>query len=369
MSKRSIFLIITGAFVVGVFVTLGCLLIFQKYKITSSNEKNEEEYMATVVLDGFEIPIPNQYAAAVFEDIGLSYCDKDSFEMGISVIDGSYDETLKSMDLLSKDIAEWFELKKAFEEIAVDGHSYIYCVYEDMGETILLAYKKADEEHAFEIMVRCLRIDQMKFQSETELVREYESYILIADSLLGDAKPTKAENTPVGTTYVAGDMYADTEIIFSSDYSSEDVLYNADEKSLIQYQIEDDFYLFTQEIKPNYYSMKAYQDSKREIVTTLIVDDYQRKDVDAKVLMTEGASTWTDSEPEIKNIEINGYIFYYYSYVETYIEMGETFETHYFEAATDLKNGTIYRISAFSEVSSDAELADTYLKFMMIEEP
>ncbi len=367
MSRKKIILIIVTAFVVGVIVTLTGLLIFRKYEISADTDTDKTDYMGTVVLDGFAIPIPNKYIATVDDEVGLSYCDKGTFEMSISVAEGSYELTMQEMDSLSADIDEWFELKKPFDELAVDKASYIYCVYEDEGETVMLAYKKADAEHVFEIMVRCLAVDWMRYQTEAELTREYESYILIADSLLNQAKPTDEENTPSGVTYVADEMYADLEMVVTEKFVPEDILYDEAEGRLVTYQVEDNFYLIAQEIKSDNYSMKTYCDTDRDIKVTVVADGNQRSDMNARKLMTEGRDIWTDLEMEVESMEINGNTFYYYAYTEEYLLMDEPCEKYYFEAATDMKDGMIYRLSASSETSKDALNIDTYLKFLTIE--
>lgn len=369
MKKNKIILIIAIAFIMGIIVTLSGLLIFKMQGVSTDDDISNTDYMGVVVIDGFEIPIPNKNMAYVNDEVGLSYSDKGTFDMGISVVDGSYDLTLNDIDSLNSDIDSWFHLKKSFDEIAVGGNSYVYCVYEDEGENVLLAFKAADEEHSFEIMVRLLGIDQIRFQSEDELIREYESYILIADSLLAGARPTDKANTPSGTTYIADEMYSEINMVLAEEFVAEDALYNKEEKKLVSYQIEDDFYLIAHEIKPNYYSMKTYRDTDRNITASVVVDDYIRSNMDAKRLMTKGTNIWTNSESAVKSIEVDGKTFYYYIYTEEYKDMGEQLEKYHFEAATDLENGAIYRVSAFSEVSPEALEADTYKKFMMIEEP
>ncbi len=218
-------------------------------------------------------------------------------------------------------------------------------------------------------MVRLLGIDQIRFQSEEELIREYESYILIADSLLAGARPTDKANTPSGTTYIADEMYSEINVVLSEEFVAEDSLYNKEEKKLVSYQIEDDFYLRSQEISPNHYSMKLYRDEAENITASVIIDDYIRTNMDAERLMSKGTDTWTNSEADVKSMEVNGKTFYYYIYTEEYKVMGEQLEKYHFEAAADLDNGAIYRVSATSEENPKALEADTYMKFMMIEEP
>lgn len=368
MNRKKIIFIVVTAFVVGVVVTLSGFLIFRKYEMSVDRNADNIDYMGTAVISGFAIPIPNKYVAMVDQEIGLSYCDSGTFEMAISVMEGSYALTLQELYSLSTDIDGWFRLMKPFDELAVDNNSYIYCVYEDEGETVLLAYKEADAEHVFEIMVRCLAIDQMKYQTEEELIREYESYILIADSLLRGAKPTDEEDTPTGKIYVADEMYADLQVVVTETFVPEDALYDEADRMLAAYQVADNFYMMAHEIKPGIYSMKAYYDTDREIMAT-VVGGHRRSDMDAQKVMAEGAAIWTEEGAEVESIEINGKVFYYYSYTEEYQSMDETCKKYFFEAATDMKNGTIYRLSANSEVSPDALDIDTYVKFLTIEEP
>lgn len=368
MSRRKITVIVATAFMIGVIVTLSVLLMFRRHEMSDDRNTDNTDYMGTAVVGGFAIPIPNKYMAMVDQEIGLSYSDNGTFEMAISVMDGSYTLTVQELDSLSANIDGWFRLMKPFDELAVDKNSYIYCVYEDEGETILLAYKEADAEHVFEIMVRCLAIDQMKYQTEEELIREYESYILIADSLLRGAKPTDDEDTPTGTTYVAAEMYADLQVVVTETFVPEDALYDEAGSMLAAYQVADNFYMMAQEIKPGNYSMKAYYDTDRDITVT-IVGGHRRSDMDAQKVMAEGAAIWADADAEVESIEINGKVVYYYFYTERYQSMHESCEKYYFEAATDMKNGTIYRLSASSEVSPDALDIDTYVKFLTIEEP
>lgn len=365
MGKRNILFVVLSAFVVGVLAALSFLFVFQKrYEDADSSES---DYMGTVVLDGFEIKIPNKNMAAIVEGVGLSYCDEGSFEMGISVVDGSYDETLNELDSLDRDIGEWFKLKKPFEEIAIDGRSYFYCVYEDEGETILLAYKKADEERSFEIMVRCLVIDLMKYQTEKELIREYESFILIADSLLKDVEPTNAENTPVGKTFVADDMYSKLQVELPEEFSPKGALYDESGNKLVGYQVEENFYMIAQEINPHYYSMKVYSNEDRDIKTVISVSDFEKSDLDAEKMMLEGSEDWTDSLAEVQSTDINGKTVYYYTYTDTYMYMGEELEKYYFEAAVDLDSGAIYRISASSMENSEVAQINTYTRFLLLD--
>ncbi len=368
MSRKKITVSIAMAFVLGVIVTLSALFIFRKYEISADRDTDNTDYMGTAIISGFAIPIPNKYMALVHHKIGLSYSDGETFEMAISVMDGSYELTVQERASLDSDIAGWYHLLKPFDELAIDKGSYVYCVYEDEGETVLLAYKEADEEHVFEIMVRCLDIDQIKYQTEEELIRKYESYILIADSLLRGAKPTDEEDTPTGKVFVSNDMHSNLQVVLTETFVPYDTIYDEAESKLASYRIEDNFYMIAQEIKPGSYSRKSYSDSDRDITVT-IVGEHQCRNKDAQMVMKEGTAIWTDGEAKVKSAEIDGKLIYYYSYTKKYQSMDEICEKYFFEAATNMKNGTIYRLSAHSETNAEALEIDTYTKFLTIEEP
>lgn len=368
MSKNKTTVSIVMAFVFGVMITLSVLLIYRKYEMSTHIDTENTDYMGTAVIAGFAIPIPNKYMAAVNEEMGLLYSDRKTFEMLISVMDGNYQETVQDIDSLNSIIEEGFHLIKPFDELAIDNNSYIYCVYETDGETMLLAYKEADAEHAFQIMVHCRAIDRIKFQTEEELLKKYESYILTADSLLRGAKPTNKEDTPAGKTFISNEMYSNVQVVVTETFVPNDTLYDEVEKELVSYQIEDKFYMIGQEIEPGDYSMKSYTDWDRNI-TVAIIGKHQSKNKDAQMVMSEGAAIWADRDVKVKSTEIGGKIIYYYSYTETYQSMGEICEKYCFEAAIDMKNGTIFRLSAHSDTSAEALDIDTYIKFLTIEEP
>jgi transcriptional regulator with XRE-family HTH domain len=354
-----------------IVVILACILALALVLNRKANSSKETEisYMGTVVLDGFEINIPDKYAAAVYEDVGLSYFDSDTFEMGISVVDGSYYETLEDLENMSGQISDWFTLLEPFSEITVNGHSYIYCVYVDEGETILLAYKAADDEHSFEIMVRCLLIDQLRFQTEDELKVEYEGFMSTADTLLGDAKATDKEDTPTGTTFVSAHMYSDLKVEYPEGFEAEDALCDDAGNEWVKFQVEDDYYRYAEEYRKDCYSMKVYENLDENVVVTLIAEEQSEIKTYAQKLMLDGTSKWTGGRAEVKSIDVEGRTIYYYTYTVPYVSMDEELEKYYLEAAVDLDDGRIYRVSGYSEDNEKALNIENYMKFLEITEP
>lgn len=367
MSKKRTVMIVIAAFMVGVIVACSAILILSKREISGGSYEDETDYMGTVVIDGYEIRIPNQYKAVVDDDLGLVYSDNGTFEMSISVLDASYDSTVRELDSLDDSLRAWTKLMEPFRELAVGKNSYIYGVYEDEGDIMLLAYMKANEEQVFDIMVRCFAIDDMKFQTEDALIRQYESYILIANTLLDGAVPTDTENTSSGTVYVADDMYHDVQMVLTDTWVPEDSLYDANDQKLVTYGIADNFYMIAKEIKSGIYSRKVYSDERRGIVVTVIAEKQRSSSADAKSVMAEGKKIWTEQDGEPDQIGINGKTCYYYAYTETYQVRDAMQEKYYFEAAIDMNDGMIYRISGVSETDADALDIATYNQFLTIE--
>jgi transcriptional regulator with XRE-family HTH domain len=355
-----------AAILIAVILAGVLALVLVLNKKANSLKETETSYMGTVVLDGFEINIPDKYAAAVYEDVGLSYFDSDTFEMGISVVDGSYDETLSDLENMSGQISDWFTLLEPFSEITVNGHAYIYCVYADEGETILLAYNAADDEHSFEIMVRCLSVDRLRFQTENELKAEYESFMTTVDTLLGNAKLTDEENTPAGTTFVSAHMYSDLKVEYPESFEAEDTLGDDAGNEWVKFRVEDGYYRYAEEYRKACYSMKVYENLDENVVVTLIADDWQEKETDAQKLMLDGAAKWTGGRSEVKSLDVDGRTIYYYTYTVPYVSMDKELEKYYLEAAVDLDDGRIYRVSGYSEDNKKALEIENYMKFLEI---
>jgi hypothetical protein len=218
-------------------------------------------------------------------------------------------------------------------------------------------------------MVRCLSIDQLRFQTEDELKAEYESLMTTADTLLGNARMTGKENTPAGTTFVSAHMYSDLKVEYPESFEAEDTLCDDMGNEWVTFQVEDGYYKYAEEYRKDCYSMKVYENLDENVVVTLMVDDWTEKETDAQKLMLDGASKWTGGKSEIKNLEVDGRTIYYYTYNIPYVSMDEELEKYYFEAAVDLNNGRIYRVSGYSENNEKALEVENYMNFLKITEP
>ncbi len=104
-------------------------------------------------------------------------------------------------------------------------------------------------------------------------------------------------------------LYADLQVVVTETFVPEDTLYDEADRMLAAYQIADNFYMMAQEIKSGTYSMKAYYDTDRDIMAT-VVAGHRRSDMDAQKVMAEGAAIWTEEGAEVESIEINGKTFF-----------------------------------------------------------
>jgi hypothetical protein len=112
--------------------------------------------------------------------------------------------------------------------------------------------------------------------------------------------------------------------------------------------------------------MKVYENLDENVVVTLIADDWQEKETDAQKLMLDGAAKWTGGRSEVKSLDVDGRTIYYYTYTVPYVSMDKELEKYYLEAAVDLDDGRIYRVSGYSEDNKKALEIENYMKFLEI---
>jgi hypothetical protein len=164
-------------------------------------------------------------------------------------------------------------------------------------------------------------------------------------------------------------MYSDLKVEYPESFEAEDTLCDDMGNEWVAFQVEDGYYKYAEEYRKDCYSMKVYENLDENVVVTLMVDDWTENETDAQKLMLDGASKWTGGKSEIKNLEVDGRTIYYYTYNVPYVSMDEELEKYYFEAAVDLNNGRIYRVSGYSENNEKALEVENYMNFLKITEP
>ncbi len=197
-SKLKIILVVFCAFLIGGFTIL---VIFSVTDKSSADGNEKEKYMTTVVVDGYEFSIPNQYKATILDDMGLMYWDEEYFDMLISVSCQEY-EALNEEELLQ----EGMTIVVPFKELAIDGRLYSYMLYRDNEDWILLCYSNVQAGVCFEAMVFCYAMDENLNDTEA-LERSCEEMILIADKIISTARKTDREDTAAGEVFFGQDVY------------------------------------------------------------------------------------------------------------------------------------------------------------------
>ncbi len=206
-SKLKIVILFLVTFLIG-GITISAILI--KTSKDDSNNEAEIKYMATVVVDGYELKIPDQYRATILEDVGLLYWDKGHFYMYIFMGDGNYDELKDSLEEYTDDDYQKNNLDVIipYREIAIDGRAYIYMVFESDGETMINCYHPLNEGVICQVMIGCYDISYNDEDGDMEKFKlDIEKMILLSDKIVSTAKPTKEEDTPPGEVYLGQDVY------------------------------------------------------------------------------------------------------------------------------------------------------------------
>ena len=157
---------------------------------------NNEQYMAKIVMKGFELSIPDRYMATYDGDMGLMYWNNDHFDMMIDVEDGEYNEDIiDKLDEINRLMESELVVVRPYSEMTIDGKSYTYMLYYDAGIPTIHCYTMADDMHLYSVMVLCNEMSMIKPQTEQEIKEECEQLIKIADSIIRTSNPTDKPNS------------------------------------------------------------------------------------------------------------------------------------------------------------------------------
>ncbi len=368
MSKRwKIILLLFVSFLMGVIVAI--IALMQRH---NDEDNQTENYMATVVLNGVEMDVTNKYKATIIEDMGLMYWEEESFDMLISLEEGSYNELREEIsreDFTMSELEGCRELIP-FTEIAIGGRSYIYMLYEDSGDLIIYAYSDVGESISdnkiFKIIVYCYGMERLRTQSMDELARDCENLLLISDSVISTARPTDKDDTLAGELYVSDEEYdkllSSISISTNNEVITEDSLLDNKGNKLVTYEVADGFCYSGELYNTNNQPLKIYDNYNDDIYAKVYID---YSDLSAKEYVSHGATIWGDKNTNLKNISVGVYEFWYYSYSRNYIYEGEAVVENYLVAATKLDKERIYCVM-FETTDKDVNLLKISNKFMNI---
>ncbi len=366
MKKSKLIMIIAGVILVIIGI-VGVIIHFHNKNNYMNNE--EEKYIATVAMEGFQLKIPDEYMATYDSELGLMYWDYDYFDMLIDVVPGDYDSDIRdNKDGLNSLMTSELNVIRPFSEFTIDGRSYVYMLYYDAGVPTLHCYTEADDENIFEIIVLCNEMAVLKPQTDYEIKGECEELILIAHSILRTSEPTDKADSEAGEVYIGAkayeNLYSEVELNLSDKYIAHDNIMGISTKARVNFDVKQDFYCTGSKSKDDACYLKLYSDYNDTLVTVYLLE----KDVtayDVKKDIKEGCRRWGDEASYVAEYVSGEHTFYYYTYYEEYVEEEQLVEEYNFVAMADLGDGYVYTVECNSSFE-DINNPDFYMDFFNV---
>lgn len=326
---------------------------------------NTEQYMATIVMKGFQLRIPDKYMATYDESIGLMYWNNEHFDMLIDVEIGDYNkdivDELESINAMMKlDLV----VVIPYNEITIDGKSYTYMLYYDEGIPTLHSYTIADDGKMYEIMVLCNEMAMIKPQSEQEIRTECEELMWIAHSIIKTSKATDEDDSPSGEVFVGKEsyesLYSEVQLNFSDIYIENDYVQGISTKTKAKYSVKENFYCTGSKSKDDIYYLKIYSDYNDNLITVYI-EEKDNLYYDLYSIVTEGSIKWT-RDSTVYDYNINDFTVYYYTYLVEYIEDNEKVIECNYVSMVDLGEGYVFVVEG-KGTSEDIKNPEYYKDF------
>ena len=307
---------------------------------------NNEQYMAKIVMKGFELSIHDRYMATYDEDMGLMYWNNDHFDMMIDVEDGEYNEDIiDKLDEINRLMESELVVVRPYSEMTIDGKSYTYMLYYDAGIPTIHCYTMADDMHLYSVMVLCNEMSMIKPQTEQEIKEECEQLIKIADSIIRTSNPTDKPNSLSGEVFVGKEsyenLYSEVELNLSDKYIDHDYIEGISTNTKVNYGVKQQYYCTGSKSKEGVYYLKMYGDYKGNIITVYL-NEYDEINYNVQDIIEEGCKEWTDDNSIVREYKCGDYTLYYYTYVSEYIENNEAVVEYNFVSMVDLGDGYLY---------------------------
>ena len=344
--KKSKIMVAVVSLLLVVLCLVGIIVHFNNKKNFKSNM--QESYMATIVMKGFELKIPDKYMATYDSEIGLMYWNYEHFDMMIDVAEGDFkQDVLTQIDVFNITMEGELNVLRPYSEFSVDGRSYVYMLYYEAGVPTIHCYTKADEDYLFEIMILCNEMAIIKPQTDQEIRIHCEDLIAEADSIIRTSKATDKPDSASGEVLIGakayGNLYEDVEINMSDKFIPKDYVQGISTKAKAEFDIKQDYYCTGSKSKDEAYYLKFYSDYEDTLITVYIQEKFDTK-FELNTNMEEGCSKWGDEESYVEEYTVGDNTFYYYHFYNEYVEEDHIVQEYNFVAATDLGDGFVYFI-------------------------
>ena len=366
MKKSRIILVVVSVLIIIVSIIGISVHINNKKNFKS---KSQEKYMATIVMKGFELNIPDKYMATYDPDMGLMYWNNDEFNMMFDVVAGDYEEDIcNCIDELNDIMEEELAIIRPYSVFTINGKSYIYMLYYEEGLPTIHCYTKADSERIFEVMVLCDEMAIIKPQTDEEIRLQCEELIAIADSVLSTSKPTDKDDSPAGEVFVGAEayeqLYSEVEINVSDKYIDHDYIQSINKDVKINFGVKENYYCTGSKSKDGVNYLKFYSDYDGTMITVYLVEKYGL-DYSVKSHMEEGCKKWAGDNSQVLDCLVNDHLYYYYTYETKIVEDNKLITKNNFVAACDMGDGLVYIIECGSD-KKEVTYPDFYRDFMNV---
>lgn len=335
--------------IVLLLMLFGMLCVFPKNsnKTVSPEEVSSEE-LTPVVLSGMKFFIPEGFKCYPHEESGMLIYREDAV-IWLGVLEDSYEELQKKKEeLIPQAEDKGYTCIAPVEEYQTEQRCYLYFVIDNDERTQYIIYSPAGADSHFGIIVDAP--DWAK-----------EEVMKVVDTVVGAAQETEMEDTSVYDLLL---IHPDP---VERKFSSEGVLQNEQENTIISFQIPEGFYADEgykdTEIIGNSKSFTDY-DAKIFVTVSLIADE---ESIGAENYIRRQSLFFASTDLGITQAVMNGKTVYYFS--ENHAEIYENFQEQYynFYAVIDLEHGQLYKLNGFSLSNPNALEPETYEEFLTIE--
>lgn len=324
--------------------------------VETDNEKDTAEEPWQIVFKGFEFHVKPLGNAAVHESGCLNIRNCNEYLIQIDVEDKTVNEFWENRNEKIHNIEEaGYVMQLTPEKTDIGGKEYIrYIVslenergsdYENSYFYVLLT--EAYGEKRFLTTVRFDGTDAALLSAE-ERNSLYEKALKETTDIINSASPSDKSNDAPGTYFEEEKPAA---------YLPEDSL--STDKFTIFYKIPEEYYLTADnETGKTYYS----EEDRTHVITSIIPYSW----ITAEDMAEHKNNAGISKVVKEGSCEVNGVIYYYYTYSVMFMKKKEKSCSYYFCAFADLENGDIYSLHGFADNNPEITEVEYYYDFMNI---
>jgi len=347
-----------------VFSGLIFMGVVPSWKYAVWTEEGEVPTLWEIKFKGMKITMQEKGKVYIHESGCLNIRLEDNYLIQIDVEDDTVDNQWSGIDEKMADLAAaGYRIEQEPQRVTESGRDYVRYVvsmenergadYERIYSEVCLM--PADNGRHFLVVIRYDKtdVDALDEEAKNEL---YDKAFTDAEAILADAEPTDEPDDEYGSYWMA-----EKNISPQHAYSASDSIMYDDGNLELTYKLPEKCYLISDNI-----AGKSYFDEENRIYIRVSVMNYVWQS--AEEYVEKHYSSGFSRIHEQGQTEINGRVFYYYTYSVLERSKTEKKYQYYFHAFCDLDNGDIYTISGNAADNPLAMDKSYYLNVMDISE-